>query len=142
MANLTPGERDTIERQLNFARALQIETRVIEGDEVTQIFVMRHRDRGLSAFLRRGLVLKIVSLAQDMQVTVVETARLRAARCRLPDVASACGLVSHRNPKHPSGSFSPRRPCFPLFPRDGVRLSRSSSWVSLPFMRVESRSGH
>jgi two-component system sensor histidine kinase KdpD len=84
MADLTPGERDTIERQLNFARALQIETRVIEGDDVaealvnfarlnkvTQIFVMRHRDRGLSAFLRRGLVLKIVSLAQDMQVTVV-----------------------------------------------------------------------
>jgi hypothetical protein len=32
---------------------------------------MRHRDRGLSAFLRRGLVLKIVSLAQDMRVTVV-----------------------------------------------------------------------
>jgi two-component system sensor histidine kinase KdpD len=84
MADLTAEERETIERQLNFARALQIETRVIEGDDVaealvnfarinkvTQIFVMRHRDRGLSAFLRRGLVLKIVSLAQDMQVTVV-----------------------------------------------------------------------
>jgi two-component system sensor histidine kinase KdpD len=84
LADLTPEQRETIDRQLNFARALQIETRILEGDDmaealvnfarlngVTQIFVMRHRERGVSAFLRRGLVLKIVSLARDMQVTVV-----------------------------------------------------------------------
>jgi K+-sensing histidine kinase KdpD len=40
-------------------------------NKVTQISVMRHRDRGLSTFRRRGLVLKIVALAHDMRVTVV-----------------------------------------------------------------------
>jgi two-component system sensor histidine kinase KdpD len=93
LADLTKAERETIERQLNFARALQIETRILEGDDVaealvnfarlngvTQIFVMRHRDRGLSAFLRRGLVLKIVGLARDMQVTIVaDRSRARVA---------------------------------------------------------------
>jgi two-component system sensor histidine kinase KdpD len=76
--------RDALERQLNFARGLHIETRVLTGDDVaatlvdfarinraTQIFVLRHRTRGLASLRRRGLVQRIVSLATDMQVTIV-----------------------------------------------------------------------
>jgi len=84
LGNLTGAERESLERQLNFARGLQIETRVLEGDDeaetlvnfarlnrVTQIFVMRHKDHTLSSFLGRGLVQRMVSLAPDMQVTIV-----------------------------------------------------------------------
>ncbi len=81
---LTPDQRDAVERQLNFARGLQIETRILEGDDVaealvnfarlngvTQIFVLRHAQDGLSRLFRRSLVQRIVSLAGDMQVTIV-----------------------------------------------------------------------
>ena len=76
--------RDALERLLNFARGLRIETRILQGDDVadalvgfarrngaTQIFVLRHRTRGVAALRRRGLVQRIVALAPDMQVTVV-----------------------------------------------------------------------
>jgi two-component system sensor histidine kinase KdpD len=84
LGDLTPDARDSVERQLNFARGLQIETRILEGAEVadalvtfartngvTQIFVMRHKDEGFASLLRRGLVQRIVGLAPDMQVTIV-----------------------------------------------------------------------
>jgi hypothetical protein len=60
LSRLSDEERTGLERQLNFARGLQIETRVLEGDDeaetvvgfarlsgVTQIFVMRHKDHTL-----------------------------------------------------------------------------------------------
>jgi two-component system sensor histidine kinase KdpD len=84
LSDLTDTERTSLEQQLNFARGLQIETRVLEGGDeaetvvsfarlngVTQIFVMRHQDRTLSSFFGRGLVQRLVSLAPDMQITVV-----------------------------------------------------------------------
>jgi two-component system, OmpR family, sensor histidine kinase KdpD len=90
MADLEPEERAALDRQLNFARGLQIEARVLEGDDiaqslvefarlnhVTQIFVLRHRVRGLAALLRRGLAQRIVSLAPDMQVTIVANRTVR-----------------------------------------------------------------
>ena len=46
---------------MNFARL----------NRVTQIFVMRHKDHRLSSLLGRGLVQRMVSLAPDMQVTIV-----------------------------------------------------------------------
>lgn len=80
----TPAERDSLDRQLNFARALQIETRVLEGDDiaetvvnfarlngVSQIFLTRHKRAGFAAMFRRDLVQRIVNLAGDMQVTIV-----------------------------------------------------------------------
>jgi two-component system sensor histidine kinase KdpD len=82
--DLTPAQRDAVERQLNFARGLQIETRVLEGEDtaetlvnfarlngVTQIFVLRNVQDGFSRFFRPSLVHRIVNLAGDMQVTIV-----------------------------------------------------------------------
>jgi len=82
--DLTPEERDSVDRQLNFARGLRIETRILEGDDVartlvtfarmhgvTQILVTRHEESRVMALLRRGLVQRIVNLANDMQVTIV-----------------------------------------------------------------------
>jgi len=90
--NLDAAARDALERQLNFARGLRIETRVLVGDDVaatlvdfahlnqaTQIFVLRHRSRGVISFRRRGLVQRIVALATDMQVTIVADRAGRAA---------------------------------------------------------------
>jgi two-component system sensor histidine kinase KdpD len=84
LGDLSTEERETIERQLNFARGLQIETRILQGEDVaetlvrfarlngvTQIFVMRQKRGGIPSLFRRGLVQRIVSLAGDMQVTIV-----------------------------------------------------------------------
>jgi two-component system sensor histidine kinase KdpD len=83
LRELTAEERKNTDRHLNFARGLHIDTRILQGDDVartvvdfartnkvTQIFVLREKSRGLP-FVRRGLVPRIVSLAGDMQVTIV-----------------------------------------------------------------------
>lgn len=88
--SLPHAERQTIQRQLSFARNLQIETRVLEGEDVaetlvdfarrqgiTQIFVLRTREKNLPAAFGRNLVQKIVWLARDMQVTIVAENRHR-----------------------------------------------------------------
>jgi two-component system sensor histidine kinase KdpD len=86
--DLTPGERDSVERHLNFARGLRIEARILEGTDVaeaivafarlngvTQIFVAREKSRerakALRAWFASAFVQRIVNLARDMQVTVV-----------------------------------------------------------------------
>jgi two-component system, OmpR family, sensor histidine kinase KdpD len=84
LRDLEPEARETLRKQLNFARGLQIDTRILEGRDVaetlvtfarmngvTQILVTRHRDDGFGSILRRGQVQRIVGLAADMQVTVV-----------------------------------------------------------------------
>jgi two-component system sensor histidine kinase KdpD len=81
---LTPEERESLERHLNFARGLRIETRILEGSDVaetvvtfarlngvTQIFVRREQLTGLRSWFASAFVQRIVSLARDMQVTVV-----------------------------------------------------------------------
>ena len=81
---LTDEERDKLQRHFNFAQALQIETRVLQGEDVaetlvafarqqrvTQIFIPRQKERTLRTWFAEGLVQQIVNLAQDMQVTVV-----------------------------------------------------------------------
>jgi len=79
------AEREAIERHLNFARNLRIETRVLEGDQtapvlidfarrnrITQIFVARPRQRRWRLpLLARDTVQSIVNLAKDMQVVIV-----------------------------------------------------------------------
>lgn len=83
-------ERQTVEKQLNFARNLQIETRVLEGEdiaetlvefgrrqEITQIFVLRSGQRHRKGIIGRNLVQQIVWLAREMQVTIVAENRRR-----------------------------------------------------------------
>jgi two-component system sensor histidine kinase KdpD len=90
LRHLDDEVRDRLQRHLSFAQALQIETRVLEGPDlaetlvtfarqqrVTQIFILRQKDRTLRSWLTEGLVQQIVNLAQDMQVTVVADRSIR-----------------------------------------------------------------
>jgi two-component system sensor histidine kinase KdpD len=90
MSELPRADRQSLERQLTFARRLRIETRVLVGSDValtlvsfarvyqaTQIFVSREERGGLRMMLGRGLIQRIVSLAPDMQVTIVANRGVR-----------------------------------------------------------------
>jgi len=83
-------DSEAIERHLNFARNLHIETRVLEGEDEAQTLVDFARRNGVTQILigrppktlaplviarRHQLVLRIIGLAQDMQVTVVAERR-------------------------------------------------------------------
>ena len=87
---LTAEERDNLQRQLNFARGLHIDTRILEGEDVaeavvkfareegvTQIFITRQREGALRSRLGAGLVQRLVNLARDMQVTIVADRSIR-----------------------------------------------------------------
>ncbi|HEY6971338.1 MAG TPA: histidine kinase [Candidatus Angelobacter sp.] len=78
------ANREAIERHLNFARNLHIDTSVLEGkdpatlvidfarrNQVTQIFVTRPRRGVWPALLSRDPVHKMLDLAKDMQIVVV-----------------------------------------------------------------------
>src|SRR5215471_7190694 len=84
LTGLSKNDRDAIERHLNFARNLHIETRIIEGDdmaralvdfahrnEVTQIFLTQPPESKWIPLLSRNLVQKVVQLAKDMQIVIV-----------------------------------------------------------------------
>jgi two-component system sensor histidine kinase KdpD len=90
LSELTNGQREALERQLNFARALQIETRVLQGSDVaesivtfarlhsvTQIFVAREKPSPLRSWFASAFVQRIVHLARDMQVTIVADRSIR-----------------------------------------------------------------
>ncbi len=93
LEELPADERQQLERQLNFARGLQIETRLLIGSDVavtlvafarlhgvTQIFVSRRAGRTWRSLLGRELVQRIVSAAPDMQVTIVANRTARPKR--------------------------------------------------------------
>ena len=78
------SDREAIDRHLNFARNLHIETRILEGEDIaatlvdfarrnqiTQIFFARPPDRQWLPLLSRNLVQKVVALAKDMQIVIV-----------------------------------------------------------------------
>ena len=78
------AKRQIIERHLNFARNLHVETSTLQGDDlaasliefarfhgITQIFIARPKYEGLQCFPLRNLIHRVVRLARDMQVTVV-----------------------------------------------------------------------
>jgi two-component system sensor histidine kinase KdpD len=86
-------ERENLERHLNFARGLQIETRILEGADVaeaivsfarlhgvTQIFVTREKPSPLRSWFASAFVQRIVNLARDMQVTVVADRSIRRSQ--------------------------------------------------------------
>jgi two-component system sensor histidine kinase KdpD len=84
LSGLPDADREAIERHLNFARNLRIETRILEGEDmaqslvdfarrnqITQIYLARPRERMPLPWLTRNLVQKIASLARDMQIVIV-----------------------------------------------------------------------
>lgn len=84
MRELTADERQSLERHLNFARALQIETRVLQGRNVpesivtfarlhgvSQIFIAREKPSPLRSWFASAFAQRLVYLARDMQVTIV-----------------------------------------------------------------------
>ena len=90
LQELTGSERGSLERHLNFARGLQIETRILQGSDiaetivnfarihrVTQIFVAREKPSALRSWFASAPVQRIVNLARDMQVTVVADRSIR-----------------------------------------------------------------
>jgi two-component system, OmpR family, sensor histidine kinase KdpD len=90
---LTPSSQRAMEQHLDFARKLHIETRVLEGAEeaealadfartnqVTQIFLAKPPRSALPFFKRRQLVMQVVRLVKDIQVTVVAERRTKGER--------------------------------------------------------------
>jgi two-component system sensor histidine kinase KdpD len=90
LRELSDAERQALERHLNFARALQIETRILQGRDlaesivtfarlygVTQIFVSREKPSPLQSWFAAAFAQRLVSLARDMQVTIVADRSIR-----------------------------------------------------------------
>lgn len=88
MESLPAATRSAIEQHLDFARKLHIETRVLQGElapetlvdfartnGVTQIYLAKPPRSVVPFFLRRHLVMQVVRLATDIQVTVVADRR-------------------------------------------------------------------
>jgi two-component system sensor histidine kinase KdpD len=84
LADLPAADRESVERHLNFARTLHIETRILQGADpaatlvefahrlqVTQIFLVRSRSTHRRMLPARNLVSQVLRLAKDIQVTVV-----------------------------------------------------------------------
>ena len=89
LSRMTYHEREAIERHLNFARNMRIETRMLEGDDpaqtlidfahnnhITQIFLARTRKQSCSLFWLGGLLQRVVRLARDMQIVIVSEREL------------------------------------------------------------------
>jgi two-component system sensor histidine kinase KdpD len=86
--NLSKTVRASIQRHLEFARGLRIETRILEGENpaetlldftrrngVTQIFLSKPSKAAAPVLGRRNFVMDVVRLAKDRQVTVVADRR-------------------------------------------------------------------
>ena len=84
LSGLPAADREAVERHLNFARNLHIETRILEGDDVastlvdfgrrnhvTQIFLTRPRRKAWSPALSRDAAQRVLSLAKDMLIVIV-----------------------------------------------------------------------
>jgi two-component system, OmpR family, sensor histidine kinase KdpD len=88
LQTLPTVKREAVERHLNFARNLHIDTRVLAGHDhaqavvdfarlhnARQIFLPRLGGKGTDRLLGKSLVNQIVSLAHDMEVTIVSDRR-------------------------------------------------------------------
>jgi len=84
LSGLPEVDREAVDRHLNFARNLHIETRILEGEDVasavvdfarrnqvTQIFVTRPRRWYSLPALSRDPVQRIIGLAKHMQIVIV-----------------------------------------------------------------------
>jgi two-component system sensor histidine kinase KdpD len=81
-ADLAVPHREALEKHLNFARNLHIDTRILNGDvstlvdfarrnNVTQIFIPRPQSRPWPQSMFHHPVQEIIDLAKDMQVVIV-----------------------------------------------------------------------
>ena len=88
LQNIAAAQRETVEKHMNFARNLQIEPSVLQGDDVaqtlvefarshkvTQIFIARPQQKKWPLAFGHGLVERVVRLAHDIQVTIVAERR-------------------------------------------------------------------
>ncbi len=88
LQSLPAVKREAVERHLNFARNLHVETRVLMGSDhaqslvefarlhnARQIFLPRFVGKGMDRLLGKSLVNQVVSLAHDMEVTIVADRR-------------------------------------------------------------------
>lgn len=84
LSGLPAAEREAVEKHLNFARNLHIETRILDGEDiaktlvdfgrrnqVTQIYLTRPQGRLWLPGILRNPVQKIISLAKDMHIVIV-----------------------------------------------------------------------
>jgi two-component system sensor histidine kinase KdpD len=90
LSSVPPPRREAVERHLNFARNMHIETRLLSGNDhaqalvqfarmhnARQIFLPRLTGRGMERLLGKSLVNQVVSLADDMEVTIVADRRAK-----------------------------------------------------------------
>ena len=91
LGDLATPQREALERHLNFARNLHIETRVLQGHDVastlvefarlngiTHLFVARPTQHQKTKPFARSVVHEVVRLARDMQVMIVADRGSRA----------------------------------------------------------------
>ena len=84
LADIPVEEKEAVERHLNFARNLQIETRILYGDDipgrlvefarshqVTQIFLVRSQAGRVHQWFGESVISRVLKLARDMRVNVV-----------------------------------------------------------------------
>jgi two-component system sensor histidine kinase KdpD len=84
LSGAVAADREAIERHLNFARNLHIETRILEGDDVastlvdfgrrnqvTQIFLTRPRRKAWSPVFSQDDAQRVLGLAKDMLIVIV-----------------------------------------------------------------------
>lgn len=88
LQSLLPVEREAVERHLTFARNLHIETCILKGSDhaqslvefgrkhnARQIFLPRLVGKGVDRLRGKSLVNQVVSMADDMEVTIVADRR-------------------------------------------------------------------
>jgi two-component system sensor histidine kinase KdpD len=84
LSHAPQNERAAVERHLNFARNLHIETRVLEGDDpaqvivdfarrnqVTQVLLGRPHFTWWTLYLGTNVVMRVIRKARDVRVTIV-----------------------------------------------------------------------
>jgi two-component system sensor histidine kinase KdpD len=95
LQSLTPQEREAVERHLTFARNLHVETCILKGSDhahqivefarehkARQIFLPRLVGKGVERLRGKSLVNQVVSMADDMEVTIVADRRQEKASVR------------------------------------------------------------
>jgi two-component system, OmpR family, sensor histidine kinase KdpD len=88
LSDLPAAERESVERHLNFARNLHIETRILQGTnpahtlvdfarrhQITQVFLTRSASRRWKLLPSSSVVSQVLRLARNLQVTVVAERR-------------------------------------------------------------------